>query len=264
MNEVQRLQYLEALDLTQWVSKAELPYAKESEYVDLREFQQNALNEEELEQVASDLEVLTEEIRPPFDSQRPATDVVVDAKVKQEFKQEAGQGAEQEAGQQALTKPSTETYEGLFNIQGKRGQYLLVADVRVGSQMTQAEQVLMNNIAKSIDGLMANPSTTAVIPEQFKWPLFDSHYQADHIDVSKNAARDSFKAFVDSRLKKHQVSLLVLLGKEAADLLDLSESERQFKNAAVISGASLTAMLESQSSQLKRELWHKLLEYKSH
>lgn len=291
MEEIQRLRYLEALEITQWVSKAPLPHAKISEYIAPAVGSDLALpsGEEQTQQSALSNPSSHSQVHNKNITKRQLTnEASVQNSVQSQDKMASpspasssqasplNDSSEKESSLNATpNKAHQNTVTCAVQMQGKRGQYLILADIaNIKGQISAQEQTLLNNITRAIDSLYTNQSTTLIPPEQFKWPLFESHFNATHIDQSEDAAKQSARAFLQSKLKHHRTSHVVILGTQAKELFsdsclsympslkpastELSESGHVAEPSLCFTiGESLMALHENSTS--KAQLWQSLL-----
>ncbi len=243
MNELERLSYLDALGISQWVSRAAdmgiTIHAKESEFSNLSDFQ---VQERTLEQI----------------------NVEQNSVVKNSVEQAVAHSNFIEAS----LKQKAVSYAILQILQPQ--QYLIFAELQDASgKISPAEQQLLNNICNAINKSL-NISNVHSAPELFKWPMFESKFSAAHLDQSERAAAESAQAFVSSRIEIKKIPLLILLGGQAIKLILDKEtgSETQksdylktsrFVNEKIIVSVSLQEMLENPES--KGMLWRCLCVY---
>lgn len=101
------------------------------------------------------------------------------------------------------------------------GKYVVFADVEnLKGQLSQAEHELLSNICLAIDNVLqieSRPHLRQV--NYFNWPMFDSKFQADHIDQSETGAKQGASAFVNAALQKTTCPILILLGDNARQLV---------------------------------------------
>lgn len=260
MNEAQRLVYLEALGIQQWVAKAALPNAKATEWI---------VNDlQVVEEKTSAVKIGVEKISAVSETRAPrlVNDENSAQKNQKIFKEE-------DTKQIASTQVKPAMLACALQIQGKRGQYLLIADLHDSKgKINSNEQNLLNNISKGINSLLENTSTNPIAPEQFKWPMFESHFKAEHIDQSAQAAKESAQAFLFSHIKRDQLPLVIALGKQVHFLLGLDGLEKNhlenhkiitpnFGETQFILGASLAEMMQANAQSMKAELWKSLVKH---
>lgn len=268
MNEAQRLVYLEALGIQQWVAKAPLANAKETEFLSgasqnksILDFQTPKI--EPQENISAHIKTLVKE---NIDTQVISLEAANSNKVETPHTLHS---TEQTIDKEQVSKKQTIALPPCaLQIQGKRGQYLLIADLQdVRGKVNVNEQNLLNNIAKAIDSLLANTSTSSIKPELFKWPLFESHIKAVHIDHGEQAAKESAQAFLYSRIKSHQLPLVIALGKKSHKLLGVDSlainqhKVAHFGGTNFLLSVSLTDMMQNNAKVYKASLWEMLTQY---
>jgi hypothetical protein len=281
MNEAQRLNYLEALGIQQWIAKAPLPNAKKSEFVEFYQVKQKPeenIPDERLENSQEKL-VKVQMVSEEQEQQKQAVQQVREQKesltleVKEPnnhhlLKEENSLNKQEGALQ--ISSSVSENPSCAFQIQGKRGQYLLFVELQDPQGTINAEeQNLVNNISKAIDSTFVNTTTRPIMPEQFKWPMFESHFKAKHLDQGENAAKEGIRAFLHSNIKKQHSPFVIVLGEQAQYFLGLNLDDRSqegmvnlnaLQNTQFILGASLFELSKQGNQSLKAELWKKILE----
>lgn len=260
MNEARRLVYLDALGIQQWVAKAPLANAKATEFIE--------------QVLVSHVQDVNIEKQAPTNTQpiiaKPiiSQPVIVKPAIAEAVIVEPLNTEQTNSQQTTPTEQKQNIPTYALQIQGKRGQYLLIADLQDARGKIQAsEQNLLNNISKAISGLLANNSTATIMPELFKWPMFESHYKAEHINQSEQAAKESAQAFLYAQIKRNQLPLIIALGEPSQRLLGLDALEnnqhsiKHFGNTHFILAASLADMLNNSAQAHKADLWKKLTQH---
>jgi len=263
MNELERLSYLDALGIQQWISRASdmgiTLHAQESSLLSLSAF----IAEPEVEAQA-DVEGASPE--------KPVLETATKHNHRTE-KQSVNDVVEKVLLQNAQTKTSPKKDVASYALLqlSQAGKYFIFADIQDSSgKIIAGEQQLLNNICSAINKVL-NVSGGTSRPDFFKWPMFASKFDADHIDQSEQAAIESAQAFVSARIKSQGLPLLILLGEQAQKLIlepgKISGNEQHshylktavFANEKIIASVSLQYMLENPAS--KAMLWRCLCEY---
>ncbi len=214
LEEHHRLAYLNALDIPQWVSKAPLAFAKPSEFFD---------------------EVFVE---------TPA-----------EIPVQASPQRAQAVAEKIAAPPikSSEVFNLQIQIVGKKGHYLMLVDSGELQAQGAAANTLLANIMKAWDSLLGSSDLAPMLPEKFKWPMFETHMSTSHIDLGKQAAIDGLNAFMLSCEKRYHNVYLLCFGDVFKSLLDT-----QKLSSVLLHTASLDEL--QNHAALKAELWKNLRE----
>jgi len=259
MNEAHRLVYLEALGIQQWVAKEALPNAKATEWI---------VNDlQVVEEQTGAVKTSSEKISSVSETRAPRLTNDENSEQKSQVKSE-----EETIIELAATQNAKQIKRAMspcaIQIQGKRGQYLLIAELQDSKgKINNSEQSLLNNISKGINSLLENTSTNPIAPEQFKWPMFK-----EQEDQSEQAAKEGVQAFLFSQIKRNQLPLVIALGKRIHFLLGLDVLENNgqeslkihtpnFGETNFLLGASLAEMMQVNAQLKKAELWKSLVKH---
>lgn len=265
MNELERLSYLDALDIQQWISRAGdmgvKLHAMESEFVGLNHF---IVENKAVEKKVVDGDNFIEQVL-----EVPDVSVAMKQQQPREKAKQDSDSIKDTLVKETVVKENFPRY-ALLQV-SKPKNYFIFADLQDASgKISVAEQQLLNNICQAIHKVLKTDSSTST-PEVFKWPMFESKFKAEHLDQGEQAAIESAQAFVGSRVKSQEAPLLILLGEQAQKLIlqieIISGSDQQihylksavFANEKIIAAKSLQYMLENTAS--KAILWHGLCEY---
>lgn len=221
MEEQQRLSYLEALGIHQWVAKVPLLNAKTSEYI------------------------AEEESVPQEDINITSTVSLEEPNQQAEKKDVISKTADQQ-------EPSNTSLEDPFSLHaqvfGKKGHYLILVEA---DSLTKDGQVLLRNILRAWGSVLGSEKETEILPETFKWPMFEAHMAPKHINQGKSAALESFNAFIYSCEKRYKNKYILVFGERIEQLVNFDHlsSER-------IVTSDFDVLVNS--PDLKVELWGQL------
>ncbi len=236
MNEIMRLQYLDALGIDQWVANSPLVNARASDFVDFQS---------EGDSLASENIPIEEK------------NTIRESAVVHEINSEK-QLAESAKPIEPIPESDKNSNKGVsfhLQLQGKQGAYVCLVELTSTGSLDVELQKLLENIMKAVDQLLDTKKTMFMHPEVFKWPMFQRQGAVSHIDHSETAASEALNAFLFSFLKRNQQKTLLVFGENLFNLLDASACDKNKLN--VICAPALLSL--QHNTDLKKLLWQEIL-----
>lgn len=228
MNEILRLQYLNALGVDQWVANSPLVNARASQFFSVERHDGNSLLLESHEETHVNL--LKEK---QLNQQTPIE------KQTKKFDEK--------------TSETAVSYH--LQLQGKQGAYVCIIEFPKSGILDNEAQKLLENIMKAVDQLITSQKTAYMRPEVFKWPMFQQQSVVSHIDQGQSAAREALNAFLFSFMKRNRQTSLFVFGENILSLLDKSACDKN--SVRLISAPGLTDLMNN--PVLKKGLWQEIL-----
>lgn len=258
ITEPQRLQYLEAMGVTAWVARYQLPNARPTEVCEwpLTERLQEAKPPAERlyalldEADASSQRPVTPEVKLPARGAAPRRARQLLGLAAKEETHDASQVVEQSATtpSQPLAKPLRFTLQIACLAQ----RWLIVLPGE--SEPPAVEQRLLAQLFRAADIVSREP----FIFEGFRWPLIEGQPTEAPLDE----AREGLRAFIDGTRRRGWVpERLLLFGtSDALEALSLTETGVDEVGLPVWQGPALAEL--ANSAEAKRALWPTLLEWR--
>jgi len=256
--EPQRLQYLEAMGVTAWVARYQLPNAR------LTEVCEWPLPEQQHETAApaERLHALLDEAEAA--PQRPATpDIILPTRgtaprrARELLGLAAGedaQGPDHAAGQGTAETPQPlqEPLRFALQIACVAQRWLIV--LPGGTEPEAIEQQLLDNLLQS-EGIGSHAGFAF---ESFRWPLIEGQ----SVEAPQEEARAGLRAFIEGTHRRGWVpERLLLFGTSAAlEPLGLAENGADWMGLPVWQGPALAEL--AHSAEAKRALWPTLLKWR--
>lgn len=234
MDELHRLNYLEALGVQQWVPRVPLLNARASEFAE--PLSKHALSDD----AAPDNSAARHE---PVVESTPVEAISVESTRLQNT-------SDQE--ESLATRINLEVY-------GRNKAYALLLEKEHSKALSQIEVGLLNNILKALDKLAkscldeSNVQIQSSFREAFTWPMFESPAEPDPVK-GQQAMCDALNAFVSASIKRHQHSMLIISGNQLEHLID-----QHFlgENIKMLTAPALHEM--ANTPERKAEIWQILL-----
>lgn len=259
-SEPQRLQYLEAMGVTAWVARYQLPNARPTEVCEwpLAEQPQEATPPAErlyalLDEADGALQrPVTSDIKLPARSTAPRrARELLGLAAEEDVHEVAGQ---EEAGRSVPTasQPLARALRFTLQIACLAQRWLIVLPGE--NEPAAVEQRLLGQLFRAANIMSREP----FVFERFRWPLIEGQPAEAPLDE----AREGLRAFIDgTRRRGWSPERLLLFGtSDALASLNLTETGADGMGLPVWQGPALAEL--AQSAEAKRALWPKLLEWR--
>jgi hypothetical protein len=233
MHELSRLEYLQALDIQGYISRAQLPGAAETQRLAIARV------------VDRDSVAVLKHSPPPLGS---LANGLAPESAQGRVSPGPKPGARSDAGQQALSHPASR-----FSLAAiVAGGWLWLeelSDSVLATQQVQLVQAMAHALGRTdIDQGRREPGPERPEVTQFNWPIHTNR----QLDIGPEAARSSVAGFIQRKLDQRACHGLVLLGEACATRVPVD----QFSGLRLCCTASTASMLRD--PQLKRQVWRDL------
>ncbi|MBA2778176.1 hypothetical protein [Billgrantia kenyensis] len=253
--EPQRLQYLEAMGLTAWVARYQLPHARPSEACEwqLPEREAPAPPAERLHALLDEAEEAAQQ--PPKPAAEPPR--AVPARRARQLlgiepaNDEAAPVADSEVVEE-LPRQVQEPLRFTLQVGSLAGRWLVIVPGEAAPDASQGQ--LLSNLLQA-GGI---PIPSPLVFETFRWPPMENL----PVEAPLDEARQGLHAFIEGTRRRGWAPERILIFGRDADLerlLDLQQGHFELQGLVGWQGPGLAEL--ARSAQAKRELWPSLLEW---